>query len=62
MTGLHAIHLSIGILAVAAVWLIAWRGGLRPGRVRSIELTALYWHFVDVIWVFLLGALYLSGG
>ena len=52
MTGLHGIHLTIGIGIVA--WLAA-----RARRFSQIEVTGLYWHFVDVIWVFLYPMFYL---
>jgi cytochrome c oxidase subunit 3 len=61
MTGLHAVHLMIGIGLL--VWLIvrAWRGSLTPAHYIPVEVVGLYWHFVDVIWIFLLPLLYLTG-
>jgi cytochrome c oxidase subunit 3 len=61
MTGLHAVHLIIGIGLL--VWLIvrAWRGSLTPAHYIPVEVVGLYWHFVDVIWIFLLPLLYLTG-
>jgi cytochrome c oxidase subunit 3 len=59
MTGLHAIHLTIGIAVVALAALIAW-WQRHPGRYSTnIEMIGLYWHFVDVVWVFLFPLLYL---
>jgi cytochrome c oxidase subunit III len=59
-TGLHALHLTLGILAVA---LFAWRTATRrlalPAHATRIEGLGLYWHFVDVVWVFLYPVLYL---
>jgi cytochrome c oxidase subunit 3 len=56
-TGLHAIHLAIGIGLV--LWL-AWRVTRRPAdQAMAAELTGLYWHFVDIVWVFLYPVLYL---
>ena len=57
MTGLHAIHLTIGIGVVAWLWRHARRFG--AGYHAPIELSGLYWHFVDVVWVFLYPMLYL---
>jgi cytochrome c oxidase subunit 3 len=57
MTGLHAIHLSIGIAVV--LWL--WRHAARFGRAyhAPVEVSGLYWHFVDIVWVFLYPMFYL---
>lgn len=62
MTGLHALHLAIGIGVVAAVDLFAWRKRLTAPTSTPVELTGLYWHFVDIIWVFLFPLLYLMHG
>ncbi|HEV3261891.1 MAG TPA: cytochrome c oxidase subunit 3 family protein [Gemmataceae bacterium] len=61
MTGLHAVHLTIGIGIM--LWLIvrARRGTLSPERYIAVEVSGLYWHFVDVVWIFLLPLLYLTG-
>ena len=58
MTGLHAMHLLIGIGGVGA---FAWGAGRGKAWVapRRIEVMALYWHFVDVVWIFLYPLLYL---
>ena len=62
MTGLHALHMIIGIPILA--W-IAWRA--QPRRVRPAVRHArwrspgLYWHFVDIVWIFLFPLLYLIG-
>jgi cytochrome c oxidase subunit 3 len=56
-TGLHALHLTIGILLVSA---FAWRIGVRALPPPTwIEGLGMYWHFVDVVWVFLYPVLYL---
>jgi cytochrome c oxidase subunit 3 len=58
MTGLHAVHLTIGI---AVLGTFAWRLGRAPilHMQNQVEIGALYWHFVDGIWVFLYPILYL---
>ena len=59
-TGLHAVHLLIGISIVA--WL-AWAigsGRIRPGG-STTRLIGLYWHFVDIVWIFLFPLIYLAG-
>jgi cytochrome c oxidase subunit 3 len=59
MTGMHALHMIIGIGLL--VWLIprAQRGDFTEGYVAPIENFALYWHFVDIVWIFLFPLLYL---
>jgi cytochrome c oxidase subunit 3 len=59
MTGTHAVHMVIGMIVMIVLWLrIAFdrRSVLNP---QPIEIIGLYWHFVDVIWVFLFPLLYL---
>jgi cytochrome c oxidase subunit 3 len=61
LTGAHAVHLGVGIALVG--WLAA---GVRAERlprkpVTATEVVGLYWHFVDLVWIFLLPLLYLSG-
>jgi cytochrome c oxidase subunit 3 len=59
MTGMHALHMIIGIGLL--IWLIprAQRGDFTEGYVAPIENFALYWHFVDIVWIFLFPLLYL---
>jgi cytochrome c oxidase subunit 3 len=61
MTGLHATHMVIGLGLFA--WLIVlWRrGAFTPEHHPQVELVGLYWHFVDVVWIFLFPLLYLTG-
>jgi cytochrome c oxidase subunit 3 len=58
MTGLHAVHLTIGI-GIACVFALRLRWYAAKRLSRQIEIGALYWHFVDGIWVFLYPILYL---
>jgi cytochrome c oxidase subunit 3 len=61
MTGLHALHMIVGIAIL--LWLIfhASRGRFTPDNYTYVEGTGLYWHFVDIIWIFLFPLLYLIG-
>ena len=62
MTGVHAVHLIIGIGVVLVTAVLAERGAfLPPPRHTPVEIVGLYWHFVDVIWTLLLPLLYLFG-
>jgi cytochrome c oxidase subunit 3 len=59
-TGLHALHLLIGIALVS--WLAFWIGSGRIDRESSTtRLIGLYWHFVDIVWIFLFPLIYLAG-
>lgn len=61
MTGLHAVHLVAGIVIVLVLAVLAWRGAYSPEYHAPVEMWGLYWHFVDVVWIFLLPLLYLIG-
>jgi cytochrome c oxidase subunit 3 len=58
MTGFHALHLIIGISIVAVIAWLAWRGQFIADS-TPVELTSLYWHLVDIVWIFLYPLLYL---
>jgi cytochrome c oxidase subunit 3 len=59
MTGLHALHVIAGIGLVLWVTVRVRRRTIIPERFIALELVALYWHFVDVVWVFLWPMFYL---
>ena len=56
-TGLHAVHLTIGVAVVAWLWLHAKR--FSASYTTPVEVSGLYWHFVDIVWVFLYPMFYL---
>lgn len=59
MTGLHALHLIIGCGLVVAMLVQTWIGRISAIYYTPVELAGLYWHFVDIIWIFLFPLLYL---
>ncbi len=61
MTGLHALHMIIGIGLL--LWLVARarRGDFSPRYNTPVDMVGLYWHFVDIVWIFLFPLLYLLG-
>ena len=59
MTGLHALHVLAGIVVNLILLIAALRDTLRPNEHR-VELAGLYWHFVDIVWIFLFPLLYLT--
>jgi cytochrome c oxidase subunit III len=59
MTGLHALHVLIGIGLISGLAWMAHRMKFSPEYHNPVEITGLYWHFVDIIWIFLYPLLYL---
>jgi cytochrome c oxidase subunit 3 len=59
MTGLHALHVLIGIAVIAVMARSTRRGVVGPDRYARLENTALYWHFVDIVWIYLFPLFYL---
>jgi cytochrome c oxidase subunit III len=62
MTGLHALHMIIGIGLLSVMAILAWRGKISRENYNRVEVSGLYWHFVDIIWIYLFPLLYLIGG
>ena len=60
MTGVHAIHLTAGIGIVIVVMVLFGRGSV-PVQGSTMEGVAIYWHFVDTVWIFLFPLIYLAG-
>jgi cytochrome c oxidase subunit 3 len=52
---------TVGIIAVLVLLALARRGTFTPAYYSPVDVTALYWHFVDTVWIFLLPMLYLLG-
>ena len=61
-TGFHGFHVIIGTIFLAVCLYRAWRGDFTPTRHLGFEFAAWYWHFVDVVWLFLFAAIYIWGG
>lgn len=61
MTGLHTFHVLVGVAILAVMAAFAWRGRFSSTYFTPVEIAGLYWHFVDVVWVFLFPLLYLVG-
>jgi heme/copper-type cytochrome/quinol oxidase subunit 3 len=60
LTGLHALHVGVGLVMSAWVQVWAWRGAYDERRHVSVQNFAMYWHFVDSVWLFVLLTLYVS--
>ena len=61
MTGLHALHMIIGFGIMLFMLWWAWNGTITKDYFSPIEIAGLYWHFVDIVWIFLFPLLYLLG-
>ena len=61
MTGLHALHMIIGLGIMTWMLWWSWRGIITAEYYSPIEISGLYWHFVDIVWIFLFPLLYLLG-
>lgn len=59
LTGIHATHMIVGLVALATLLVRARRGAFSPDYHNPVEATGLYWHFVDLVWVFVFPTLYL---
>lgn len=59
MTGLHAFHMIIGVAILLILVWRTWKGCFTPTYYAPVEMTGLYWHFVDIVWIFLFPLLYL---
>ena len=61
MTGLHAAHMIVGAGLVTWLMFPAWKGRFDADYHNPVEVVGLYWHFVDIVWIFLFPLLYLIG-
>ena len=60
ITGFHGLHVSAGVIYLTIVALKVWRGDYeRTGKYENVEIAGLYWHFVDLVWVFIFAFFYL---
>ena len=59
ITGFHGLHVSIGVIYLCTVAFKVWRGHYEQTNYEIVEITGLYWHFVDLVWVFIFALFYL---
>jgi cytochrome c oxidase subunit 3 len=59
LTGFHGTHVTIGVIWLLTMFILALRGQLPPKRAVNLEIAALYWHFVDVVWIIIFPVVYL---
>jgi len=59
MTGFHGFHVFVGVIALAVLTCMSAAGKFSPKNYATVELTGLYWHFVDLVWIILFAIVYL---
>ncbi|MBI3682824.1 MAG: cytochrome c oxidase subunit 3 family protein [Acidobacteria bacterium] len=59
MTGMHAMHMVVGVGIMTWLLITALKGRYSPAYYNPVEISGLYWHFVDIVWIFLFPLLYL---
>jgi cytochrome c oxidase subunit 3 len=61
MTGFHALHMIVGVALMLTIYAMARKGKFSSSYFTPVEISGLYWHFVDIVWIFLFPLLYLIG-
>ena len=61
LTGFHGAHVTIGVIWLLSLAFHSFKGGVRPETHLDVDLAALYWHFVDVVWIVIFTVVYLFG-
>lgn len=59
LTGMHGVHVTIGVIWLLSLQLYALRGGVTAERALAVEIAGLYWHFVDIVWIAIFTVVYL---
>ena len=59
LTGFHGTHVTIGVIWLLTVFIEVLRGKVPPAKALNLEIAALYWHFVDVVWIVIFPVVYL---
>ncbi len=61
LTGLHGAHVTLGVIWLLSLLFYSFRGGVTSARHLDLDLAALYWHFVDIVWIVIFTVVYLFG-
>ena len=59
LTGTHGAHVAVGVLWLLTLFVRSLQGKLGPDKAINVEITGLYWHFVDVVWIVIFTVVYL---
>ena len=61
LVGAHGLHIFVGLLWIAVSMFMVWRRGLTPSISNKLTRLALFWHFLDIVWIFIFTIVYLMG-
>ena len=61
LTGIHGAHVTLGVIWLLSLFFHSFRGGVTPEKSLDVDLAALYWHFVDMVWIIIFTVVYLFG-
>lgn len=61
LVGTHGLHITIGLTWLAAMFFKVWRSGFTRATMRRLTMLSLFWHFLDVVWIFIFTVVYLMG-
>jgi cytochrome c oxidase subunit III len=61
LVGLHAFHVTVGLIGLLTVLLLTLLGKVRQEHARNVDVFAMYWHFVDVVWIVVFTVVYIIG-
>jgi len=59
LVGTHGLHICVGLIWAIALMVKLWRGGFNDANIRRLTLFSLFWHFLDVVWIFIFAVVYL---
>lgn len=62
LVGTHGLHIIAGLLWIGILLVNIYRRGLTEGNIRKLTLLSLFWHFLDIVWIFIFTIVYLMGG
>ena len=61
LVGTHGLHITVGLLWLVILLVYLAKRGLKPSMVRKITLFSMFWHFLDIVWIFIFSIVYLTG-
>jgi cytochrome o ubiquinol oxidase subunit 3 len=61
LVGTHGLHISVGLLWMSLCMIKVWSSGLTTSIIRKLRLFSLFWHFLDIVWIFIFTIVYLMG-